>query len=439
MKTDKNWQKLCAAEDFSHVDFQNVLNNIFQKPATYHRKQWEFVVIYLNLLANNKIEKDMVGASFGAGREPLIYLIGSQVKEFTATDLYVFNTGWQTAKINEQQTCRDFVMEKAPKNLDVSGILVEEMDMRNLDFADSSLDFCYSSCAFEHIGHEDDFIKHLEEVKRVLKEDGVYVMTTEYLFNHQTFKIKGNYKFDTKYMLKLFEASGLYPDPVFDTSLQDSILNKTKMDLSPIKSMGTAIINSIPSIILEKQGVPYTSCCFVLRKNNIKNISLDELENKNTKDFVVKSLNKNIFKLYSQYQYLNPISGLKKSTKSVMADHLEYLGENFDEYFDEIKIESKNFLHTDFVYFGSFRCKFWIHVECKKDIKCEIKLFEKDSLYVTGRVLVKSITLDGSAGVEDRLMDFQCKDDKVYAVAVSTDQSMNFIDFKNTSIRVKVE
>ncbi len=438
-ENDYNWQKICAAEDFNQTDFQSVLKNVFHKPATYHRKQWEFVVIYLNLLMNKKINKNMTGASFGAGREPLIYLIGSEVKDFTATDLYVYNTGWQTAKIKEQQSCRDFVMEKSPKNLDVSNIKVEEMDMRDLNFSDESLDFCYSSCAFEHIGHEADFIKHLEEVKRVLNEDGVYVMTTEYLFNHETVKVKGNYKFDTEYMIDLFEKSGLYPDPDFNASLEDSLLNKTKLELSPINGLTPTITNSIPSIILEKQGVPYTSCCFVLRKKNNKNIKLNSLENKNTKEFVSQTSNKNVLKLYSQYQYLNPVSGLKKSSKSIMSDHIEYMTENFDQHFEEIKIDSDNFLHTDFIYLGNYKGHFRVQLECKENCKIQIKLFEKPPLYVKGRKLVKSKVKNCKPGVEDYLLEYDCKSDMVYAVAVSTSASLSDFDFKNISIRVKVK
>lgn len=434
-----NWQKLCAAEDFSHPDFKHVLDNVFKKPASYHRKQWEFVVIYLNLLINKKINNNMTGASFGAGREPLIYLIGSEIKEFTATDLYVYNTGWQTAKIKEQQSCRDFVMEKAPRNLDVSNIKVEEMDMRELDFADNSLDFCYSSCAFEHIGHKADFVKHLQEVKRVLKEDGIYVMTTEYLFNHDTVRVEGNYKFDPNYMVELFKQSGLYPDAKFNASIEESFLNKTKMELSSIQGMSPSITNSLASTILEKQGVTYTSCCFVLRKSNKANIKLAQLENKKSAEFARKSSEKNIVKLYSQYQYLNPVSGLKKSAKTVMMDHLEYLTEDYNNHFEEIKIDSTNFLHTDFIYFGNHTCQFWLQVQCKQKVSFTVRLFEKPPLYVKGRKLVEKEKITCDAGEVNHLIGFNCKESRVYALAVSTKENLNSIDFKNVSIRVKIK
>ena len=41
--------------------------------------------------------------------------------------------------------------------------------MRALEFEDASFDFCYSSCAMEHIGKYDDFLEHLREVRRVLE------------------------------------------------------------------------------------------------------------------------------------------------------------------------------------------------------------------------------------------------------------------------------
>ena len=437
-KQQKNWQKLCAAEDFYHPEFQDVLNQVFNRSASFHRKQWEFVTIYLNLLQNNKIKKNMTGASFGAGREPLIYLIGSRVKSFTATDLYIYDTGWQTAKINKQQSCRDFVMEKAPMGIDGSAIDVKEMDMRVLDFPDNSLDFCYSSCAFEHIGHEADFLAHLSEVKRVLKADGIYVMTTEYLFNHSTFKVQGNYKFDAEYLWQLFEKSGLYPDAEFDATMHQSLINKPKLDLSPIAGMTQPLMVSIHAPTLEKQGVPYTSCCFVLRKSNQKNIGLEQLSHADTQQFMAKASTAHVRKIYSQYQYLNPISGLKKSARSALADHLEFITADADQHFEQLEIDGNNFIHTDFVYYAEHTCHFVLDISCRQEAKINVTLVEKPQLIMQGRKNVMKQTMACQAGHSQLTLSHACQADKVYALTVSSKQDISHFDLKSTSIRVKV-
>jgi SAM-dependent methyltransferase len=298
---NKNWQKICTTEDWSDPAFIYVLENIFLNKASYHRKQWEFIVIFICLYQQNKLNGDSKGASFGAGKEPLIYRLLPYVKSFLASDLYSWNTGWETAKMGADETPLEFLKRNTPKlvsNLD--NLDAKEMDMRHLEMDDSSLDFCYSSCAFEHIGHYEDFVQHLKEVKRVLKEDGVYVMTTEFLFSHKTIETKGNYKFDIDYLKDLFIKTGFDTLEVFDAGCQESRINSPRPFVRPL--VGSENLEKILPVasILDIEGVPYTSCCFILKpsKSNQTPVSFSVNGLKQSSSFVNDKINNNIMNLY---------------------------------------------------------------------------------------------------------------------------------------------
>jgi SAM-dependent methyltransferase len=83
------------------------------------------------------------------------------------------------------------------------------MDMRMLEFPDQSFDFCYSSCAIEHIGGHDDFVRHLREVRRVLRDQGVYVLTTEFHYGPDVLPYPNNYYFSAAALGELVAEGGL--------------------------------------------------------------------------------------------------------------------------------------------------------------------------------------------------------------------------------------
>ncbi len=99
------------------------------------------------------------------------------------TDLYSSNSEWDTARAADPS---EFIKANKPFYADENKFEAINMDMRDLKFKDESFDFCYSSCAIEHIGDYKDFEIHLNEVHRVLKDGGLYVLTTEFLFADET-------------------------------------------------------------------------------------------------------------------------------------------------------------------------------------------------------------------------------------------------------------
>jgi len=413
-----NWQKICTVEDYFQPDFQYVLKEVLQNLPSFHRKQWEFVVIYINLLKFGKLKIDSVGASFGAGREPLIYIIAEKVKSFLATDLYKYNTGWKTAQLKEGTTCLDFVLESAPKGFDHNKLSVVEMDMRELNIDDNSLDFCYSSCAFEHIGHKRDFVNHLKEVKRALKEDGIYVLTTEHLFMHDTIKVKGNYKFDLTYLFELFELAEFYPDGVFDNQLPLSHMNKPRPELDALNNIDYEMLNLFPGLVLSKRGVPYTSSCFVLRKSNAK---LPDITNKENvvreKKFINTQINKTIEVIFNKYRELDCFYNLKSKTKTMLYDHIEYLVDNQEEHFESMPVKKGHFAFTEFIYFNEHEFEFLIEVELFNSQKLKYKLVEIDQVDPSNRNVLKTEVL--SCNLKNKIkFTHKGQSNKAYAVAI---------------------
>ncbi len=432
----KNWQKLCAGEDYCHPDFNAVINKVLGHLPSYHRKQWEFVVIYLNLLQSGKLNTDAVGASFGAGREPLIYIITRLVKSFMATDLYIYNTGWATAKVERDVSCRDFVLELAADDFPKEKLIVQEMDMRKLDMPDSSLDFCYSSCAFEHIGVHEDFVSHLREVKRVLKDDGVYVMTTEHLFMHETMAIKGNYKFSLDTLLAIFNDADFYPDAEFDNTLKLSHLNKPRPELAALNNITNEMLNLFPGLILQKNGMPYTSSCFVFRKSNRKEgFYLKESDNSAIEDFLSRSSKKALINTYGKYCSLDPFARLKKDIKTNMSDHLEYLVENHEKYFGAMKTGGGNFAFTEFIHFSNFSFKFVVSIKLAKEQKILVKLLEVDQL-TNERQMIDSSKVK-FVGHKTISFEHKAKKNKVYAVSVGLVKQSK-LTLENLHIDVKI-
>ncbi len=415
-----NWQKICTAEDWSKPEFQYVLKNIFKNNASYHRKQWEFITIFLCLTQQGKLHKNSVGASFGAGKEPLIYRLLPFVKSFHATDLYSWSTGWDTAKMGKQDTPMDFLTRNAPEGVDLDKLMASEMDMRKLKgIEDNSLDFCYSSCAIEHIGHRDDFISHLKEVKRVLKEDGVYVVTTEFLFNAQTIANKGNYKFNIEYLRDLFTELGLDSLSLFDAGCEESRLNIPRPFFRPLKG-GKQMEKTLASAaILDIEGVKYTSCCFVLAPSKGNNVSTFKVKGLEQSAAFVKRKGRNTLKnMFSSPRELDPFYSLNKKSRLYLDDHMQFRSMD-DMSPPTLKLNNKNFCFTDYLFFGNNKAAFTINYDISNYTgKVNWLLVEKTPMQLRGKTKIQSKVinhknLNGSTKVT---FDFQAKPEKVYAV-----------------------
>jgi SAM-dependent methyltransferase len=261
--------KLCDAADWFRPEVDRIIRDDFEDVPRFHRKQWEFAVIYRELEQRGLLRDDCSGISFGSGTEHLLYSIARRVKHIWATDLYGATAAWDIVRT---ESALELIRSRAPFPYPEERISAKTMDMREIDFPDGTFDFAYSSCAIEHIGKRDDFIRHLREVSRVLKPGGVYAFTTELTYADRTVELEGNYYFSRSLLEDIIRGSGLDSDPEFDASLTDHRINTPlPVELSFGFNDGEGRFNEklfglLCHVQLAWANVAFTSCVVVLRK-----------------------------------------------------------------------------------------------------------------------------------------------------------------------------
>ena len=204
----KHLSKVCDAADWFDPEMIAVIQEELQEVPYFHRKQWEFAMIFLALKRYGFLNGDKSGLSMGGGSERVLYAISQHVRKLFVTDLYEEETIWDCARAADPD---QFIKSNKPFDVDDSKIKALRMDMRKLEFEENTFDFCYSSCAVEHIGEYEDFLNHLNEVYRVLKNDGIYVFTTEFHFGDETIPDTHNYVFSASYLNRLINDCKLIP------------------------------------------------------------------------------------------------------------------------------------------------------------------------------------------------------------------------------------
>lgn len=260
--------KVCDAADWFGPDLPRLIRSELREPPRFHRKQWEFAMILAALHADGVLRPGRRGLSMGGGRERLLYAVAPQVDRLVVTDLYGSGSGWEDARTDDP---RDFIEAHMPFPVDSARIEALAMDMRQLDFGSESFDFCYSSCAIEHIGSRNDFLTHLKEVHRVLKDGGVYALTTEFHYGARTIELPGNYLFSGAYLSDLIAESPLAVAPGFDASLARHRANVPLPANLPAfglaKDAATRRLREeLPHLQLLRGACPFTSALFVLKK-----------------------------------------------------------------------------------------------------------------------------------------------------------------------------
>lgn len=148
----------------------------------YHRKLWEFVFICQVLHERGALRTGARGLGFGVGSEPLSAYFISRGCRITATDMAVEQAeaaGWtQTAEhaagidaLRRPNLCDDAVFE--------AGVEFRNVDMNHIPDDLTGYDFCWSACAFEHLGSIEHGLAFVERSIATLKPGGWAVHTTE--------------------------------------------------------------------------------------------------------------------------------------------------------------------------------------------------------------------------------------------------------------------
>jgi len=232
----------------------------------YNRKTWEWVYIAQALFERGMLAENKKGIGFAVGSEPLSALFAKHGALILATDLDDNNSQASVWKSGNQHASNLATLEHpaiCETEIFYKNVSFKPVNMNNIPNNMGEFDFCWSSCAFEHIGNEQKGMDFLLNTLKLLTPNGVSVHTTEYNLSSNKTKITewGNV-FGQNFFTKLFEEVtsrgysitpldyrlGTHPDEDYIYNWEG---NKSHFKLK----LGDAIATSIGIIIEKTQGV----------------------------------------------------------------------------------------------------------------------------------------------------------------------------------------
>jgi hypothetical protein len=177
---------------------------------SYHRKKWEYVFICQALWERGAIRPGARGLGFGVGHEPLAALFAAEDCEIVATDVAseaATQLGW--SKTHQHAASLETIRFEnlCPRSKFDSNVSFQVCDMNAIPPDLGGFDFCWSSCAFEHLGSIKHGLKFVENAMACLKPGGWALHTTEFNLSsdNATLDNVGTVLFRRRDMLELAE------------------------------------------------------------------------------------------------------------------------------------------------------------------------------------------------------------------------------------------
>ena len=149
-----------------------------------HRKLWEDAYVVQCLWERGCLEPGKSGLGFAVGVEALPSLFVSSGARITATDLAADDERSHGWSVTHQHASTIEVLWKpdiVARDRFLENCSFEPVDMTSIPPKfDGQFDFCWSVCAFEHLGTLQKGLEFVRQATRALKPGGVAVHTTEY-------------------------------------------------------------------------------------------------------------------------------------------------------------------------------------------------------------------------------------------------------------------
>lgn len=172
----------CRAEDFRTPWF-SYWTRRFHTELRQHRKLWEYVFIVQALWERGVLRDGSRGLGFGVGTEPLAALFAAEGCEIVGTDMApdaAEASGWMETSqhalgkeaLRHSYLCPDAVFD--------ANVSFRICDMNAIPEDLTGFDFCWSSCALEHLGSIEHALVFIERSIECLKPGGWAVHTTEF-------------------------------------------------------------------------------------------------------------------------------------------------------------------------------------------------------------------------------------------------------------------
>ena len=230
--------KLCTQNDFATDWFAYWCKELKTFPV-YHRKVWELCYVAQALFADGQLVAGRRGIGFGCGEEPLPSLFAKYGVRVTATDLEASRPEAQVWRQTAQhagmiETIRRPEICPDPELLANIEFRPADMNAITEEFYEQ-YDFCWSTCALEHLGSLEKGLTFVENSLRTLKPGGLAVHTTEFtLSKGQTIDNHPIVLYQRRHLEELanrLHAQG-YKVSDFDFSAGDGIMDRF-IDIPP--------------------------------------------------------------------------------------------------------------------------------------------------------------------------------------------------------------
>jgi SAM-dependent methyltransferase len=148
-----------------------------------HRKHWELAYISQALFERGMLTEGKRGLGFAVGKEQLPSLFAKHGCKIMATDIEPSGNkmiqNWVKSNQHGDSTQDLFYPEICPKEIYFQNVEFEYLDMNTIPGSVTGYDFCWSTCAFEHLGSIELGKKFISRMIDCLKPGGVAVHTTE--------------------------------------------------------------------------------------------------------------------------------------------------------------------------------------------------------------------------------------------------------------------
>lgn len=408
--------KLCDAADWFRPEVEEIIVNELREVPRFHRKQWESAMIMLALRRQGKMHPGSYGLSMGGGKELVMYAVARQVGQLVVTDLYDTHTTWDCARTGDPD---EYVKQHKPFPVDDARLKAFQMDMRDLRFDAQSFDFCYSTCAVEHIGEEADFVRHFNEVARVLKDDGVYIFTTEVSYENVTIRDDHNFVFSLERLNTLFAESDLQPDSSFDARLSAHKINSPtfsnliNLSYAVPEMLTRNLLQEFPHLHLMRGRHPFTCALFVMRKRRPAsgNESMHFIGERESREFMECRVSELRRTVHDARVSLAPFSSMPGSASVFYADHAEF----FNTPEEHPANDSETVFHTDYFWWGTGNRVFDIALDATGASEIEIRIHSYETL------ASHIITCD-----ETRHLTFTGAARQLCRIEIATDDARNY-------------
>ncbi len=175
--------QLCTYEQMQTETYGRLCRSLGLDAAVQHRKTWEFAFILAALEARGVLAPGRRGLGFGTGREMLPSLFAAAGVEVVATDAPAdldFSVNWAMGSQWAEGLNDLWRPDLVDQETFLRQVTFRPADMNNIPSELIDFDFCWSACAFEHLGSIRMGLDYLHNSLKPLKPGGVSVQTTEF-------------------------------------------------------------------------------------------------------------------------------------------------------------------------------------------------------------------------------------------------------------------